>query len=342
LKIAALAIFVAVFSVFNYVYAGFFYFADDLKKISAQDTQKGTILNAQTLPLLESFLAYETANNYGGGDITIVNNNSLLPESGPLGTMADIEEKSSDQISIYVVRPGDNLSEIAAMFNVSVNTIVWSNNIERGDKIKVGQVLVILPISGIKYEIKEGDTLQAIAKKLHGDVDEIIRYNDLPEKGQLAVGQIIIVPGGEASPVVPAKKTTTASSKKSSSNPFRGGDGPSYAGYYMKPVPGAHRSQGLHGYNGIDLAASCGTPVLASASGDVIVSREGGWNGGYGNYLVISHPNGTQTLYSHLSSNSVSAGWHVVQGQVIGYIGSTGKSTGCHLHFEVRGAKNPF
>jgi murein DD-endopeptidase MepM/ murein hydrolase activator NlpD len=74
----------------------------------------------------------------------------------------------------------------------------------------------------------------------------------------------------------------------------------------------------------------------------VIISRPYGWNAGYGKYVVIKHPNGTQTLYSHLSSIIVNSGWHVIKGQVIGYVGSTGKSTGCHVHFEIRGARNPF
>ena len=91
----------------------------------------------------------------------------------------------------------------------------------------------------------------------------------------------------------------------------------------------------------MDLAAPTGTPILASAIGEVIISRTG-WNGGYGNYVVIAHSNGTQTVYAHNSSNIVYAGQTVVQGQVIGYVGSTGRSTGAHLHFEVRGAKNPF
>jgi murein DD-endopeptidase MepM/ murein hydrolase activator NlpD len=98
----------------------------------------------------------------------------------------------------------------------------------------------------------------------------------------------------------------------------------------------------LHGHNGIDLAAPVGTPVLASAGGKVIVSRMGGYNGGYGIYVVISHSNGTQTLYAHLNANWVSVGEEVVQGQVIGTVGRTGRVTGPHLHFEVRGAKNPF
>lgn len=328
--------FMAVFSVFNTAQAGFFYFGEEILRNNDQNKQKMANFNAQNIQLLESSLSYESTGARGGGDITIVNNNSLLADSGPLGTIADIEDKvGSDQISVYVVREGDNLSQIASMFNVSVNTIIWSNDISRSGKITQGQTLVILPISGVKYEVKKGDTVKSIAKKLNSDADEIIQFNDLSASGQLAEGQTIIVPNGEIAPA-PSTKPGLKSS------PVRGANGPSYAGYYLKPIADGRKSQGLHGYNGVDLADSCGTPVMASASGDVIISREVGWNGGYGNYVVVSHSNGTQTLYSHLSSNIVSAGWHVVKGQVIGYVGSTGKSTGCHLHFEVRGAKNPF
>lgn len=326
----------AVFSLFSTVNAGFFYFGEEILKSTKQNNQKTANFNAQTLQLLEGLLNYESTGSKGGGDITIVNNNSLLPDSGPMGTIADIEDKvDSDQISIYVVREGDNLSQIASMFNVSVNTIIWSNDITKGSKITPGQTLVILPISGVKYEVKKGDTVKIIAKKLNSDIDEIMQFNDLSAGEQLAEGQTLIIPNGEIAPAPLTKPGLK-------SNLVRGANGPSYAGYYLRPIDGGRKSQGLHGYNGVDLADSCGTPVMASASGDVIISRESGWNGGYGNYVVISHSNGTQTLYSHLSSNIVSAGWHVVKGQVIGYIGSTGKSTGCHVHFEVRGAKNPF
>ena len=93
----------------------------------------------------------------------------------------------------------------------------------------------------------------------------------------------------------------------------------------------------------LDLAAPIGTPILASAAGDVIVAKEGGWNAGYGNYVVIQHDNGSETLYAHQSKVVVSQGEHVVQGQVIGYVGTTGKSTGPHVHFEIRdGIRNPF
>ncbi len=270
----------------------------------------------------------------GGGDITVVNDSALLSSTGPAGTLADIEERPTNggQISIYVVREGDSLSQIARMFGVSTNTIIWANDIQRGSLIREGQTLVILPITGVRHTITKGDTLRSIAKKYDGDVDEIIQYNGLSEDGTLSVGTVITIPGGRDA--TPTYSGTTQI--------VRGSGGPTYTGYYIKPVINGRRSQGLHGYNGVDLAAPVGTPILAAATGDVIVVRNGGWNGGYGTYVVIRHDNGTQTLYAHNSKNIVYAGQRVVQGQVIGYVGNTGRSTGPHLHFEVRGAKNPF
>ena len=330
-----MAVFTAVLLVFyfaNTAHAGLFSFTVRLPEINHSSLESRKIINTQTISLLGDPFNYEAIMARGGGDIIVVNNNSLLPESGPLGTIADVEDEitNSEQISIYVVREGDNLYQIAKMFNVSVNTIIWANDIKRGDRINPGQVLNILPVSGVKYEIKKGDTVQNIAKQLKGDIDDIISFNDLAEGGQLSVGQIIIIPNGEL--IVPQYSAYSGSGKRS----------PFYAGYYLRPINGGVKTQGIHGYNGVDLANSCGTPIVAAAGGNVIINKSQGWNAGYGNYIVISHPNGTQTLYSHLSKNIVSGGWNVVQGQIIGYVGSTGKSTGCHVHFEIRGAQNPF
>lgn len=268
----------------------------------------------------------------GGGEINIVNSSALLPVTGPLGSIADVVERKPESISLYVVREGDSLSSIARLFDVSVNTIFWANNLKRGSLINPGDVLVILPVSGLKYTVKKGDTLKSIAKKLGGDESEILAFNGLSSGSDLKEGDTIIVPNGEGEPI------PTSSGRVQ----VKGGGGPSYVGYYLRPIAGGRKTQGLHGYNGVDLATYCGAPILASASGDVIIARSAGWNGGYGQYVVVSHPNGTQTLYSHLNGIIVSPGWHVVQGQVLGYVGSTGQSTGCHVHFEVRGARQPF
>lgn len=118
---------------------------------------------------------------------------------------------------------------------------------------------------------------------------------------------------------------------------------PAVSGYFGHPLNGAGRlSQGLHGHNGIDFSAPPGTPIYAAAAGSATtVKSDGGWNSGYGNYVVVSHPNGTSSLYAHMSSVAISGG-SVSKGQLIGYVGRTGASTGNHLHFEVRGAQNPF
>lgn len=270
----------------------------------------------------------------GGGDITIVEDSALLSENGPSGTIADVSDsQDSGHISLYVVHEGDSLARIAKLFGVSTNTVMWANDLTRNSVLKEGQTLVILPISGVRHAVVKGDTLASIAKKYKGDKEEIARYNDLSGDAALAVGDTVIVPDGEIAVSRPA-----SSGSKSA---VRGG-GPVYQGYYLRPVSGAKKTQGIHGYNGIDLGAPIGTPVLASASGQVIVARSSGWNGGYGKYLVIKHDNGTQTLYAHLNGLEVAQGYSVVQGQIIGYVGTTGKSTGPHLHFEVRGAANPF
>ena len=103
------------------------------------------------------------------------------------------------------------------------------------------------------------------------------------------------------------------------------------------------QTQNIHGYNAVDLAAPTGTPIMAAADGTVIVAKSGGWNGGYGSYVVIQHGNGSQTLYAHMSKVAAYDGESVVQGQVIGYVGETGDATGPHVHFEIRdGIRNPF
>ncbi|MEK7060207.1 MAG: peptidoglycan DD-metalloendopeptidase family protein, partial [Patescibacteria group bacterium] len=228
----------------------------------------------------------------------------------------------------------DSISQIADMFDVSVNTILWANDMKKGDKLVEGDVLFILPISGLEHTITKGQTLKSIAKLYKADVSDIARFNGITEETKLVVGDKIIIPGGEL-----YNESSSSTSKPNISNtPTR-----NVAGYFINPVPAySRRSQGLHGpgNRGIDLAAPTGTPILASASGTVLLARTG-WNGAYGNMVIITHPNGTKTLYAHLSRIATSTGARVSQGEIIGYVGSTGRSTGPHLHFEVFNAKNP-
>lgn len=291
------------------------------------------LVSSQNMPLLQASLNSDPNPAKGGGNITIVEGTSLLSETGPSGSMADISDQpNSDKISVYVVREGDSLSQIAKMFNVSVNTVIWANDLHKS-LIKEGQTLVILPVSGVKHTIASGETLASISKKYGGDSEEIMNFNNITKETKLVAGETIVIPDGDMG--------SYSYGVTSSGVVAKGAGGPSYSSYYIRPTTGV-RTQGIHGYNAIDIGTPVGTPIVASASGKVIISKNSGWNGGYGSYVVISHENGSQTLYGHMSDDIVYVGQWVVQGQVIGYTGNTGKSTGPHLHFEIRGAKNPF
>lgn len=319
-----------------------------LEKEATTNIQNETILTSQNISLPQAVLNSKGNLARGGGDITIVDDSALASDIGPTGTSVNINNtrtNSSDRIATYIVREGDTLGQIAEMFGVSVGTIIWANNIQKGDLIKKGQVLSILPISGVRHIVEKGETLASIVKKYKGDLSETIQYNNLLEDATLVVGDEIVIPGGVDFVPTPVQGTSNSLAQSIIRNQqnVRGTGGPDYSNYYIRPISGGVISQGLHGYNAIDFAAPLGTPILAAASGTVIISKDNGyWNGGYGNYIVIKHDNGTETLYAHNSSNIVWAGYRVVQGQVIGYMGSTGRSTGSHVHFEVRGAKNPF
>jgi len=304
---------------------------------SYQDAQ-----NSQTIAFLEGAVNFDPNPAKGGGDVTIVDDSALLSEVGPTGTIADIEAtEHQGKISLYVVNNGDTLEKVAKMFGITVSTIRFANDLSAGSSLRVGQSLVILPIDGIQHTVKKGDTLNSLAKRYSGDIDEILEFNDLVSGQKLTIGDIVVIPNGKEA-ITPTKSgVTVARSRPNNALPV-------YSGYYTHPVPLGHKTQGIHGYNGVDYGAPKGTPVYAAAEGVVVVSNFRATNcgrscgGGYGNYIVIEHPNGTQTLYGHLSAVYTQVGTRLEKGQWIGEVGNTGRSTGSHLHFEVRGAKNPF
>lgn len=283
------------------------------------------------MDLLESYLNIDPTGT-GSAEIAIVDSTAL--DAGRVGgeIFVELGESGTGQISTYIVRRGDTLSEIAEMFGVSTNTIIWANDL-RKMSIKEGQELLILPISGVRHIVKFGDTIQSIAKSYKADLDDTLSYNDLSTGSKIKIGDTIFIPNGVISASANIKSSLTQTSSGL----------PIYSGYYLRPITSGRKSQGIHGYNGVDLAAPTGTPIMASADGVVLIARTFGYNGGYGLYVVIKHSNGTQTVYAHMSRVDVSVGQTVSsQGHAIGAVGSTGKSTGPHLHFEVRGARNPF
>lgn len=312
-------------------------FTERVKSIFIQKAEEEPVEStAQTMALFKPNVV-EYATTASSAEELGEDASALKVVSGPMRiSTEDIDFPSSDEISVYEVKKGDTIQDVAKLFNVSVNTIMWANNLS-SRTLKSGDILIILPITGIKYTVKKGDTIKTLAKKYKADVGDIAKYNGMPEDGALAVGDTVIIPDGEIEVIQPVK---TKATKKPKILDFYANSTPS--GLLVRPVVGGRKTQGIHGHNGIDIAATPGTPVVASGNGRVIAARVGGYNGGYGNMVVISHDGGVQTVYAHLREVNVSQGEVVTQGQIIGGVGNTGRSTGPHLHFEVRGAKNPF
>lgn len=322
-------------------YAGLFsFFGDPFTKVNKEEKS----INSQNIALLASAVGPEFLQKNTFADVSTVRGSALLPDAGPSGGMVDMSGLDYDrgQISTYVVRRGDTLYSVAQMFGVSINTVLWANDLSRGAKLQIGQTLLILPVSGVQHVVRKGDTITKIARQFKGDPDEISSYNGIDSTALLEVGSTIIIPDGEM--------TSARAMTPSTASRLRNTGGPSYDGYYRAPLMNYRKSQGLHGYNGVDLVSldGSGSFVVSAAAGEVFFVKQGCVAGsrscglGYGNYIVINHDNGTQTLYGHLKSIAVAPGDHVARGQLIGYEGSTGRSTGAHLHFEVRGARNPF
>lgn len=316
-------------------FASFFF-----KSAGAEEIEHvSTANNLQNLDILDANLPPKPDDLPDTYEVEIVEDSAILAEVGPLGTMADIADfedaPDADQISIYKVRSGDTLAGIAKMFGVSEGTIRSANGLKKGQSVSIGKELLILPISGVKHTVKKGDTIASVAKKYGGDMDEIELYNDSIVDGKLVVGSEIIIPNGEiVEESVSSSKSTSgkakSSGKKGKSVSLVSTDG------YMRPVTGIVTQWAHDRYSAIDIGAPTGTPVYAARGGTVIAAKTG-WSGGYGNMIIIDHGNGVQTLYAHLSKLYVSYGQTVEQGENIGAVGSTGRSTGPHLHFEARG-----
>ena len=271
-------------------------------------------------------------------DLTIVDDSAIQA----VDIASSASSTQNNTISVYTVKTGDTLTEIASMFGVSPETILYANDLKSQKDLKPGDQLVILPVSGIYHTVVKGETLSGIAKKFKVDASDILSYNDFSSADDLKVGMDIVIPGAEEIAPSTGANNPPPTSGGSSQGTSKGASSAGLSGYLTKPVSGAKETQGLHGKyrTAVDLASSIGTPIHAAATGVVLIARSSGWNGGYGNYIVVQHSNGLQTLYAHLSDVLVNQGQSVGQGDLIGKMGSSGNSTGSHLHFELFGSVN--
>ncbi len=333
-----------IFSLQKTVHAGLFSSVNTL--FTGQDVSAKSVsskVSSQTMNLPVVAVNIDPNPDKVFDTVPVVDGGTLVTDLAISGAS---DTEYSSRISVYTVRDGDTISGVAKMFNVSVNTILWANDMTSRSALKVGQQLTILPVTGIRYTVLKNDTVSTIAKKFGASTNEIYSYNDLDSKSGLIVGQSIIIPDGEKGFALPVttKIVRALNGMIVPEDPLivNVSSLPSYPDYYSCPTTGV-LTQGLHGRNSVDIATPVGTPLLASASGVVTISKSNGtWNGGYGNFVVISHDNGTQTLYAHMKNSIVIQGDVVKKGQKIGYVGISGMTTGPHVHFEIRGAKNPF
>lgn len=272
--------------------------------------------------------------------MVVQENNALSAISSPLfistntlGSIMETEQEKDNSIIVYNVGKGETISQIAQKFNISTETILLANELTSSSKIKEGDRIIILPVNGLIHLVEKDETATSIAKKYSANKDEIIAFNNLGD-GSVFIGDILIIPNGKMPKPTTQSTTTTV---------------PQIAMPFIAPTIGivtqnahfSHTINGVKQYNAIDIANSLGTPIVAVAGGQIQIVKNIWPNG---NYVTIAHPNGVVTLYAHLHSfaKNIYPGKQVSQGEIIGYMGSTGNSTGPHLHFHVIGAYNPF
>lgn len=261
----------------------------------------------------------------------------FLVDSRTLGSigdeMVDVSDNgfsgSQKEITRYLVQDGDTLAGIAEQAGISLNTLLWANNLTSKSKLKTGQEIIVLSVSGVMHIVKNGETISSLAKLYKASGAEIIEFNELGDEGDIFIGDILVIPGGVKPKVVPVASSVAVPNS-----------------YFIIPLPTPCRvTQGLHWFNAVDLAAGgCGQPVFATAGGEV---QRVGFDSVGGNYVQLVHNNGVVTYYGHLSKFTVCQGQKVSQGEIIGYVGYSGKTipagpAGCHLHFDVRFSANPF
>jgi murein DD-endopeptidase MepM/ murein hydrolase activator NlpD len=295
------------------------------------------------------FIAPYLAETYpiltGNAPSSLSANAAPIQESIEVSDSVFQTDKSSNlrsKVVTYTVERGDTMSSIAKKFSspgneISVDSIKWANDVTTDD-VTVGDQLQIPPVTGIVHKVAKGETVYTIAEKYGTDAQKIVDFpfNDFanPETFSLVDGQLLIVPDG----IKPSEKPVIRAQQKQYI--ARDTDIPAVGGGGMVfPLPGnTGISQYASWYHmALDITAPLGTPIYAAQNATVSVVSIGGWDGGYGNNVWIDNGAGVATHYCHMQAANVSVGQRTVAGQtIIGWVGLTGRTTGAHLHFEVR------
>lgn len=233
---------------------------------------------------------------------------------------------------IYTIEEGDTITGIAARFNISDNTVLWANGLSSRNTLKIGDHLTILPITGVLHTVSSGDTILAITNKYDANAEETLAHNGLEASSTLSIGQKLIIPDG-AMPAATAPRIAPRGETVAEAGPAPEGISSEGSGF-LWPTTSRHISQGFKwGHTGIDLDNRARPAVYAAEAGTVEFT---GWLGGYGNLIIVNHGHGLTTHYAHLDKFYTSKGAAVSKGDAIAQMGSTGRSSGPHLHFEVR------
>lgn len=234
------------------------------------------------------------------------------------------------KVQTYKVAGGDTVGGIAEKFGLKQNTVLWANDLDEDELLSIGQELIIPTVDGLVRKVRSGDTLWDIAADYSADVDAIVQANPDLEPGVLQPGQVLLVPGGQP----PSRRQVASARGSGRSGAIRSFDywpaqGPltDPFGWRTHPVYGTR-----HFHDGMDIGVGAGTPLRAVSAGTVVMASR---YGGYGLAVRIDHGGGVTTQYSHMSQIDVQPGQKVAAGEHIGYSGSTGVSTGPHLHFSV-------
>ena len=246
-----------------------------------------------------------------------------------ISTSTQISEKPRDQVIEYVVREGDTVSSISEQFDISEDTIKWANDLTvKNPVLKIGTTLKVPPVTGVVHLVKKGETVYSISKKYQAEAQNIVNFpfNEFADLETFALdtGQILIVPDGVIQGAKPVIRLAPIAPEI-----IARGDG-----QFLWPTNGRITQNFVWYHKGLDIANNSAPSIAAADTGTVIYANCLKW--GYGCHVIIDHGNGFQTLYAHLTQYYVNVGDAVARGQSIGQMGSTGRSTGTHLHFEVR------